>query len=56
MEATCPSETPVDLQQTTLHYILKGRTLHNHRCENLKFYIRDVLRLWAEETGSRYKE
>jgi hypothetical protein len=38
MEATCSSETSVDSQRTTLHYIPEDRTLHNHRCENLKSY------------------
>jgi hypothetical protein len=32
MEATHPSQMPVDFQQTTLRLV----TLHNHRCENLK--------------------
>jgi hypothetical protein len=35
----CSSKTWVDFQQTTQHYIPEGRTLHNHRCENLKAYI-----------------
>jgi hypothetical protein len=38
MEATCSSETSVDFQRTTRHYIPEERT-HNHRCENLKSYI-----------------
>jgi hypothetical protein len=36
MEATCSSETLADFQLR--HYIPKERTLHNHRCENLKSY------------------
>jgi hypothetical protein len=32
------SKTPVDCQQTTWRYIPQDRTLHNHRCENLKSY------------------
>jgi hypothetical protein len=36
MEATCSSETSVDSQRTTWRYIPEDRTLHNHRCENLK--------------------
>jgi hypothetical protein len=38
MEVTCSSEMSVDFQRTTLHYIPKVRTLHNHRCENFKSY------------------
>jgi hypothetical protein len=38
MEATCSSETSVDFQRTTRCYIPEDRTLHNHRCENLKSY------------------
>jgi hypothetical protein len=38
MEATCSSETSVDFQQATLHYIPEDRTLHTHLCENLKSY------------------
>jgi hypothetical protein len=36
MEATCSSETSVDFQWTTRHYIPQDRTFHSHRCENLK--------------------
>jgi hypothetical protein len=39
MEAICSSETSVDTQQTTRRYIPEDGTLHNHRCENLKFYF-----------------
>jgi hypothetical protein len=43
MVAICSYETSVDSQWTTLRYIPEDGTLHNHRCENLKFYIlRDV--------------
>jgi hypothetical protein len=38
MEATCSSETSVDFQRTTRRYIPEDKTLHNHRCENLKLY------------------
>jgi hypothetical protein len=38
MEVICSSETSVGFQQTTQHYILEARTLHNHRCENLNSY------------------
>jgi hypothetical protein len=36
--ATYSSETSVDFQRTTRRYFLEERTLHNHRCENLKPY------------------
>jgi hypothetical protein len=39
MEATCFSESSVDFHPTTRRYIPGDRTLHNHRCENLKPYI-----------------
>jgi hypothetical protein len=39
MEAVCYSETSVDTQRTTRHYIQENCTFHNHRCENLKPYI-----------------
>jgi hypothetical protein len=29
----------VDIQRTTQRYIPEDRTLHNHRCENLKSYM-----------------
>jgi hypothetical protein len=38
MEATCSSETLVDFQRTIRRCIPKDRTLHNHRCENLRPY------------------
>jgi hypothetical protein len=38
MEETYSSVTPVDFRRTTRRYIPENRTLHNHRCENLKFY------------------
>jgi hypothetical protein len=36
MKATCSSEMSVDFQR---RYIPENRTLHNHLCENPKFYI-----------------
>jgi hypothetical protein len=39
MEATFSCEKSVDFQRTTRHYIPEDRTLHNHRCKNLKSYI-----------------
>jgi hypothetical protein len=54
MEATCSSQTSVDFQRTTRRYIPEDRTLHNHRCENLKYYSlwtpqreRDVLDIYG---------
>jgi hypothetical protein len=38
-EVTFSSETSADFQRTTRRYIPEGRTLHNHRCENLRSYI-----------------
>jgi hypothetical protein len=38
MEAKCSSETSVDIQRTTRCYIPEDGILHNHRCENLKYY------------------
>jgi hypothetical protein len=38
MKATCFSENSVGFQRTTPRYIPEDRTLHNHRCENLKSY------------------
>jgi hypothetical protein len=40
MEAICLSETSVDFQRTARRYIPEVCTLHNHRCDNLKPYIR----------------
>jgi hypothetical protein len=39
MEVNYSSVTLVDFQWTTLRYIPEDTTLHNHRCENLKYYI-----------------
>jgi hypothetical protein len=39
MEAIFSSETSVEFQGNTRHYI-PDSTLHNHRCANLKFYKR----------------
>jgi hypothetical protein len=43
MEAICSSETSVDSQRTTWHYIPEDGTLHNHCCENLESYISKLL-------------
>jgi hypothetical protein len=37
MEAIYFSDTSVDTQWITRRYISEDGTLHNHRCENLKF-------------------
>jgi hypothetical protein len=42
MEAIRSSETSVDTQQTTWRYIPEDGTLHNHHCEYLKSYIRNI--------------
>jgi hypothetical protein len=34
----CSSETSVNFQRTIRRYVPEDRTLHNHRCENLKFH------------------
>jgi hypothetical protein len=39
METICSSETSVDFQRVTRRYIPEDKTLHNHRCENLKSYF-----------------
>jgi hypothetical protein len=38
--ATFSSETSVKFQLTTWRYIPEYSTLHDHRCENLKSYIK----------------
>jgi hypothetical protein len=35
-EVICASVTAVDIYRTTRRYIAEDRTLHNHRCEDLK--------------------
>jgi hypothetical protein len=40
MEAICSSETSVVTQRTTPSHIPEDDILHNHRCENLKSYVR----------------
>jgi hypothetical protein len=42
MEAICSSETSVDFQRATLRYIPEDGTLHNHRYENLKSYLKST--------------
>jgi hypothetical protein len=38
--ASTASETSVDFERITRRYIPEDRTLHNHRCENLKSHFR----------------
>jgi hypothetical protein len=40
MEAIYSSEASVYFQRTTLRYNPEDRTLHKHRCKNLKFYLK----------------
>jgi hypothetical protein len=39
MQATRSTETEGDFLRTTRRYIPEERTLHNHRCDNLKPHI-----------------
>jgi hypothetical protein len=39
VEAICSSEASVDFQRTTRRSIPEDRTLHDHRCHNLKSYV-----------------
>jgi hypothetical protein len=48
MEAICASETSVNFHRTTGLYITEDRTLHSHRCENLKFTITAVCLHYAD--------
>jgi hypothetical protein len=43
MEAICSSETSADTQLTARRYIAEDGTLHNHRCENLKSYLEELI-------------
>jgi hypothetical protein len=42
MEAIYSSETSVDSQRTTRRYILEDDAFHNHSCENLKSYNKEL--------------
>jgi hypothetical protein len=42
-EETCLSETSVDFQRTTMHYVTKDRTLHKHLFECVSNIWRPVL-------------
>jgi hypothetical protein len=61
METICSTETSVDFQQTTRHYIPEDSTLYNHRCENLKsyekgkdYYENGYCLLWKENETYKY--
>jgi hypothetical protein len=44
------SETSIDLQQTTRHYIPENRNLYNHPCEKLnyaKFLFETQVKHWV---------
>jgi hypothetical protein len=43
MKVSCSSKTPVDFQQTILHYVPEDRTLHIHECENLESYTNKTI-------------
>jgi hypothetical protein len=48
-EPICSSETSVDLQRTTRHYMPEdSSTLHNHCCENL-ISLTNVVFLYSRE-------
>jgi hypothetical protein len=42
-EAICSSETSFDFQRSTRRYIPEDCTVHNHRCENIRFYNKDMV-------------
>jgi hypothetical protein len=42
MEAIHASETSVDFQQATRRYTPEDRTLHNHHCDILKSYKKNM--------------
>jgi hypothetical protein len=52
MEAICSSETSLETQRTTRRHIPEYDTIHNHRCENLKFYKIKVILTTLEVTFS----
>jgi hypothetical protein len=43
MEEACSSETSVDFQRTTLRYNPEDKTVDNHRWENLKSCMYQVM-------------
>jgi hypothetical protein len=42
------SDTSIDMQRTTRLYILQYRTVHNHRCQNLKSYNKFIIHVIAK--------
>jgi hypothetical protein len=50
MQAMCSSEMSADFQRTTRPYIPEDRTLYNHRCENLRSYMKRILVLLVSYT------
>jgi uncharacterized membrane protein YciS (DUF1049 family) len=53
MEAIFSSETSVDFHQTTRRYIPEDGTLHNHRCDNLKSYMK-ISGMWLRVVWYKY--
>jgi hypothetical protein len=53
MEATFSCETSVDFQRTTGRYFPEDRMLYNHRCENLRSYIRKIELVTEERNRDR---
>jgi hypothetical protein len=43
MEATCSSETSVDIQQTACRYTPEDITRHNHCCESFESYYDKIV-------------
>jgi hypothetical protein len=55
MEAIFSSETLVDTQRTTRHYIPEDGIFHNYRCENLKSYRRKICPFWMNSPSRAIK-
>jgi hypothetical protein len=55
MEAICSSETSVDTQRTTRRHIPEDNTLHNHRCENVKSYMKSCSLAEVTDMGNHYQ-
>jgi hypothetical protein len=54
-EATQSSETLVDIHWFTWHYVSGNRTLHNHRCESLK-YSNEYVQFTGPPILQKYEE
>jgi hypothetical protein len=50
------SETPVDIQSTIWRYILEERTVHNHRGDNLKSYVKFPPLFYINEVQNHFLE